>query len=245
MRMFFSRCFVIVNGKQGILNDLNSLKISIIVKNEDSIKSSYTILQQFITLHLLFGSFFIFIAPNYTSALIDLLLGPSWSKDTSAAKVLSWYCIYVPVMGLNGISESCFTGLVKVDGLRKQSVAMVFFSVIYFLATWVSVEFIFDDGVCGFVLGNIVNLLVRIWFSMGFNLATLSPSITTVKWESTWNIIKFFRSSLPKVKVLIGFILSWIITRSSSLYFGFDEMTAKFQHIGVGVLVSMIMILLM
>ena len=50
------------------------------------------------------GLVFVAFGANYTNLLIYLLLGNKWG-ETAAPSVLSWYCLYVLMMGINGITE--------------------------------------------------------------------------------------------------------------------------------------------
>jgi oligosaccharide translocation protein RFT1 len=50
------------------------------------------------------GLVFVAFGANYTHVLLYLLLGPTWGA-TAAPSVLAWYCVYVLIMGVNGITE--------------------------------------------------------------------------------------------------------------------------------------------
>jgi len=50
------------------------------------------------------GLVFVAFGANYTNLVIYLLLGNKWG-ETAAPSVLSWYCFYVLMMGINGITE--------------------------------------------------------------------------------------------------------------------------------------------
>lgn len=52
--------------------------------------------------HILFGCFFVFFATNYSRIVVSILGGSKW-VNSDAPIVLSYYCLYVPVMGLNGV----------------------------------------------------------------------------------------------------------------------------------------------
>ncbi|KAG1147569.1 hypothetical protein G6F37_005058 [Rhizopus arrhizus] len=83
-------------------------------------------LMTFIQFHILLGFLFICFATNYTSTLVDLLAGSTWSKS-DAPTVLAIYCMYVPFMGVNGITEGFVQAVATKQDLNRLS---------YFMELW-------------------------------------------------------------------------------------------------------------
>jgi oligosaccharide translocation protein RFT1 len=52
-------------------------------------------------MNLLIGIYFVAFGPNYSFILLHLLYGSTYSYS-AATTVLSWYCLYVLFMGVNG-----------------------------------------------------------------------------------------------------------------------------------------------
>lgn len=52
--------------------------------------------------NIVLGAVFTAFGPWYTDVLVRIIGGERWS-ETSAAKVLAWFCVYIPIMGVNGV----------------------------------------------------------------------------------------------------------------------------------------------
>ncbi|KAI0229175.1 Oligosaccharide translocation protein rft1, partial [Massospora cicadina] len=96
----------------------------------DSCLDCLDFLTTIIKFHILLGFVFIFMVPHYTSTLFDLLLGPAWSK-TNAPLILSVYCFYVPIMGINGITEAFVQAVAQPEELQALSYALSLFTAIF------------------------------------------------------------------------------------------------------------------
>ncbi|KAH8549568.1 Rft protein-domain-containing protein [Umbelopsis sp. PMI_123] len=167
---------------------------------------------------------------NYAT-LIDLLVGSAWSRSTNAPTVLSFYCAYVPVMGINGISEAFVQAVASEQQLARLSKFMIVFSLI-FMSSGVLFMHFMQLGAIGLILANIVNLGSRIIYSWifirkyflhnrGQDIAMLSQMIT-------------FRNWFPSKVVLFAFATGWGITRLSEEIIGWTTLREKIIHIAVG-----------
>ncbi|OAD71888.1 hypothetical protein PHYBLDRAFT_98127, partial [Phycomyces blakesleeanus NRRL 1555(-)] len=136
-------------------------------QKENSITTVTDVLLVIIRFHVLLGLLFVCFATNYTSTLIDLLVGKEWSTVRNAPQVLSAYCLYVPMMGINGITEAFVQSAASSSDLTRQSYAMIGFSICFMLAgyLWMSV---WDFGAIGLVMANMVNVSIRIVYSLHF-----------------------------------------------------------------------------
>src|SRR2546430_2028160 len=116
-----------------LLNDIKSAKDqhSISEIEKSAIITSLQIITTLIKFHLLLGLLFIAFGSNYTSTLIDLLVGQQWSHSP-APLVLSFYCFYVPIMGVNGITEAFVAAVATEETLALLNYWLIAFSVGFF-----------------------------------------------------------------------------------------------------------------
>ncbi|KAG0173287.1 Oligosaccharide translocation protein rft1 [Apophysomyces sp. BC1021] len=193
-------------------------------KNDISaFKTASDVLLVILRFHVLLGLVFICFATNYTETLIDLLVGKRWSMQSNAPAVLSAYCMYVPIMGINGITEAFVQAVAWKSDLTRLSYYMVSFSVCFMAAGYVFMS-VLELGAIGLVLANMVNLTIRIVYSWRF--------ITAYFYRNGNNIS--IRAWFPSTFTLSGFVASWVITKwSKSL--GWETLNQKCMHIGVGV----------
>ena len=66
----------------------------------------------------LVGLFFVCFGPPYARVLFDLVYGARWTH-TSAPVALSWYCGYVLLMAVNGVTESFLLASIPPASVRK------------------------------------------------------------------------------------------------------------------------------
>jgi oligosaccharide translocation protein RFT1 len=139
--------------------------------------------------------------------------------------------MYVPVMGINGISEAFVQAVATEQQLARLSKFMIFFSLI-FVSSGVLFMHFMHLGAIGLVLANIVNLGSRIIYSWifisdyflskrGDDLGKLDKLITVSSW-------------LPSKVVLLTFASGWAITRLSEDLIGWATLREKVMHIAVG-----------
>lgn len=198
-------------------------------KNE---KTAANVLLLLIRFHILLGLVFICFATNYTSTLIDLLLGRLWSTgEEKVPSVLAMYCVYVPFMGVNGITESFVQAVATKQDLSRLSYFMVLFSICFMTAGVVFMHYL-HLGAIGLILANMVNLGIRICYSWYFITQYFNVPVSVRQW-------------FPHPVTLIAFISAWFVTNWSSSYFGWFTLKEKAQHIFVGgvtfIVVSLIM----
>ncbi|CAO3596599.1 unnamed protein product [Absidia cylindrospora] len=193
---------------------------------EDSNRMAVDVLMLIIRFHVILGLIFICFATNYTATLIDLLVGKKWSQSAgNAPLVLSFYCVYVPVMGINGITEGFVQAVASKSDLAKLSYYMVGFS-LCFMGAGVLFMHVLQLGAIGLVLANMFNLGIRIGYSWVFIRKFFSQSDSRNKLAlSSW---------LPSGPTFLAFGVSWGITRCSEQWIGWQTLPQKALHIGVG-----------
>ncbi|OBZ89223.1 Protein RFT1 [Choanephora cucurbitarum] len=205
-------------------------------KKEDNEVTAANVLIIFIQSHVLLGLIFICFATNYTSTLIDLLAGKSWSLgEGQAPLVLSMYCIYVPFMGINGITEGFVQAVATKSDLTQLSYFMVLFSVCFMLSGFIFM-YMFELGAIGLILANMVNLGIRIAYSW-FYICRYFCNNRRV----TLSVRQWF----PHAATTCSFVVAWIVTYWSESHLGWYTLKQKMMHIALGGVCFVIVLIVM
>jgi oligosaccharide translocation protein RFT1 len=177
-----------------------------------------TLLAMMIQLQILFGTYFIFFAPNYTRLLLTLL----YRKGTlEAARLLSLYCIYVPIMGINGITEAFFQAVAPAEKLASQTLYMIILWAVYIVSCYWFDALSF--GASGIIFANMMNMALRIGFALQFISSFFGSNIKVL-----------FRQFLP------GSPLLWCTTMCCYLATSYSQKLAPLAHLSVGLLCFLI-----
>ncbi|KAF9132871.1 Oligosaccharide translocation protein rft1 [Mortierella sp. 14UC] len=203
--------------------------------------------------HVLLGLVFIAFGTHYTATLIDLVVGWYWSTKTDAPAVLSLYCYYVPIMGLNGITEAVVQAVASEKELTVLSYWMIGFSAV-FCSTGALLMGPLDLGAKGIVLANCVNLTMRIvwsmWFLSGYYGryiplgSTGKPSsggrgIVKAAAEPKGMFARFahvpWQNIVPRPAVLVAFGAAFVLTGATEQWIGWQGLYNKAAHLGVGI----------
>lgn len=137
--------------------------------------------------------------------LVQILVGPAWFTP-DIANILSTYCYYIPFMAYNGILDAFVTSVATPAQLRQQSLWMGAFTAGYLGAAYVLLN-VLDLGARGLVLGNILNMLLRIVWSSGFIRGYMKENNITI------NVIK---EVLPRPGIfVVGTVAASIMRRKS------------------------------
>jgi oligosaccharide translocation protein RFT1 len=198
--------------------------------------------------HVLLGLVFIAFGTHYTATLIDLVVGWYWSTKTDAPSVLSLYCYYVPIMGLNGITEAVVQAVASEKELTVLSYWMIGFSAV-FCSTGALLMGPLDLGARGIVLANCVNLMMRVVWSMWFLSGYYGRYIPLGSRKSSGSALQaqtskgtFARFSnvpwqdiIPRPAVLAAFGASFMLTAATEQWIGWQGLYNKAAHLSVGV----------
>ncbi|KAF9905100.1 Oligosaccharide translocation protein rft1 [Linnemannia zychae] len=197
--------------------------------------------------HVLLGLVFIAFGTHYTATLIDLVVGWYWSTKTDAPSVLSLYCYYVPIMGLNGITEAVVQAVASEKELGVLSYWMISFSAV-FCSTGALLMGPLNLGAKGIVLANCVNLTMRIvwsmWFLSGYYgryipLNSTGKATTAVRAASKGTFARFanvpWQNIVPRPAVLVAFGAAFVLTAATEQWIGWQGLYNKAAHLGVGV----------
>jgi oligosaccharide translocation protein RFT1 len=106
------------------------------------------------------------LGPTMVPQLLHILGGRQWSSP-KIGDLLSVYCYYIPFLAFNGITEAFVSSAANSQQIRKQTAWMGVFSACYALAAYMFLE-VGNLGAYGLVLANIVNMVVRTFWSYGF-----------------------------------------------------------------------------
>lgn len=117
-----------------------------------------------------------FAAPS----LLAIIAGSKWSR---AGDVLGVYCLYIPFLALNGLTESFVASVASEAEVHKQSRWMGAFSVAFAASAFAFMS-VFPLGAQGLVLANIINMLCRIVWSFVFIKSFFKKKKTTVSFRS-------------------------------------------------------------
>ncbi|KAI8055738.1 Rft protein-domain-containing protein [Syncephalis plumigaleata] len=204
------------------------------------------VLASMVKFHLLCGLVFACFAPAYTGTLIDLLVGSQWSHKTEAPSVLALYCLYVPIMGVNGVAESFVQAIARPEDISAQSRIMMLFSLLYLTLGAVLMR-VFHMGAAALVIANAFNMILRIAWSLRLArrrileaesaLQAIHPSTATSTTDARPSDYLSAKHMLPARWPSLVALLATIITWWSEQSIGWTSLIDKGKHIGVGAVI--------
>jgi oligosaccharide translocation protein RFT1 len=123
---------------------------------------------------VLVGLLFACFGFNYTRVLLRLLLpGQRWKESEGgreggsegSSQVLSWYCLYVLFLAVNGMTEAFVYAVATREEVGRLSLSAAVSFVVFALSTG---PLMAGGGTVGLVLANCLGMLARIGFSWMF-----------------------------------------------------------------------------
>lgn len=147
------------------------------------------------------GLLLISFGPNYAFLLFHLLYGSKWSQ-TDAPAVLSWYCVYVLLIAINGVSEAFVHATINADENVRLNIVLTAISVVYLALTAVLGAWL---GPAGLIAANCVNMAARILYSAHYTHNYFRP-LRTFR----------LRSLIPNAMVLLAFAICFAVTHVSA-----------------------------
>ena len=130
------------------------------------ISQARNVLQDILKLYGLISLVAITIGPNLAPILLRIVAGSRWA-ESGATEVLATYCYYIPLLALNGVTESFVSAVASTKELRTQSVYMGVFFVGFAASAYVFLR-VLDLKASGLIFANCVNMILRISWSMSF-----------------------------------------------------------------------------
>ena len=168
-------------------------------------KNLITLLRAVIFLGLIFVTF----GPFFSFILLDVVYGIKWSA-TAAPVALSWYCLYVLIMAVNGITEAFVFAVIPGKNLSWYNILLVIFSALYIIASIALLPF----GSIGLIVANCVNLTLRISYSCFFITSYFASEDkkfgTQTETSNLWSLVAIISPS--------RFVLFLIMLTASALY---------------------------
>ncbi|KAJ2981797.1 hypothetical protein NUW58_g6594 [Xylaria curta] len=125
-----------------------------------------TDLQMLLKSYVLLSVLVVSIGPYAAPLLVQIVAGSRWS-GSGAGAVLARYCLYIPLLAVNGVAEAFVSSVATKSEVHRQSLWMGVFSLAFAIAGFVSLR-ILDLGAAGLVYANAINMLCRIIWSCAF-----------------------------------------------------------------------------
>ncbi|KAI1734199.1 oligosaccharide translocation protein RFT1, variant [Xylaria scruposa] len=123
-------------------------------------------LQALLKFYVLLSVIVVSIGPHAAPLLVQIVAGPRWS-GSGAGAVLARYCLYIPLLAVNGVAEAFVSSVATKSEVHRQSLWMGLFSLAFAIAGFVSLR-VLDLGAAGLVYANAINMLCRIIWSGRF-----------------------------------------------------------------------------
>ena len=173
--------------------------------------SSARILAIAIKTYLYLGLLFIAFGTNYTSLLLDILAGRQWaSSDASTA--LAVYCVFIPVLGINGITEGFVHAVADQRELHRMTGWLVMFFAVYSGLSLVFLQYL-QLGTAGVILANAANMLLRIVWSWSYLRQFLATNSMTPATRKQVQQQLSRKQIFPAMGVLIFYAATWLALR--------------------------------
>ena len=130
-------------------------------------------------------------APSLLPVAVRILVGKQWYSPMMQS-LLANYCLYIPFMAINGITEAFVSSVASAEELRQQTAWMVSFSGGFGIAAYLCLR-VAEMGASGLVWANIANMSLRIIWSTWFinryaKRNTLSIHLTDLT-PSPWSVL--------------------------------------------------------
>jgi oligosaccharide translocation protein RFT1 len=150
-----------------------------------SLQQSCTLITTLLKLHILLALIIHTLVPPLITPLVLPILGALIGRGRFPAHalepILYAYLYYIPIMAINGVTESFIASVATTGDLARQSRAMVVFSVVFLGASWGLLREAGMGGE-GLVWANCNNLGVRIVWSWGFMRTWFMTRKINVQW---------------------------------------------------------------
>ncbi|KAJ4159206.1 uncharacterized protein LMH87_008114 [Akanthomyces muscarius] len=135
-------------------------------KTPSAVREASKSLHTLLRLYLLLSGFVVSIGPFAAPPLLRIIVGSRWD-GSGAGDVLAIYCLYVPFLAINGLTESFVASVATEAEVHRQSVWMGFFSAMFAGSAYIFMG-VLGFGAQGLVYANIVNMFCRIIWSLLF-----------------------------------------------------------------------------
>ncbi|XP_076241355.1 man(5)GlcNAc(2)-PP-dolichol translocation protein RFT1 [Calliopsis andreniformis] len=197
------------------INDQNPVKI----------QESVHVLTHLCSAVMSIGLVVLVFGQSYSSTLLWLYGG---SKLTSSLPILLMraHCLAILLLGINGVTECYTNATADSSTINKSNLIMIYESIAFLGASYL---FAIWFGPVGFILGNCVNMSLRILHSTIF---------INKRYKDT--IYRPLRGLVPKPVFSASLLITALITNVSHAYFFPDQ---KVLHLSVGAVMFMIVLI--
>ncbi|KAL5266565.1 hypothetical protein ACHWQZ_G003817 [Mnemiopsis leidyi] len=133
-------------------------------QGRDALKTCKETLGNLMRFNALFGLVVTVYGLSY-ARLALLIYGGSNLADSDGPLLLQWHCPYIAVCGINGVSECFYFATMSQMEVESYNLKLLPFSACFLILS-VVLSYLF--GTVGFVLANIGNMAIRIFFSLRY-----------------------------------------------------------------------------
>ncbi|KAG5999081.1 hypothetical protein E4U54_002080 [Claviceps lovelessii] len=133
-------------------------------------------------LYMILSAVVVALGPFASPSLIALVAGRRWALG-GAGHVLGVYCLYIPFLALNGITESFVASVASEADVHRQSLWMGAFSLAFAASAFLFMHML-PLGAQGLVLANIFNMFCRIVWSFAFIRTYFRKNKADLSWTS-------------------------------------------------------------
>ncbi|KNE57454.1 hypothetical protein AMAG_03165 [Allomyces macrogynus ATCC 38327] len=210
-------------------------------------QASRKIISLTVKFNIFLGLLFIAIGTHYTDVFVAILVGSKWSSGAGApsavelaaasilgsnptSSALAAYCWYIPIMGINGITEAFVASTASPDQLNWQNLWLVVCTALMGAASYL----FFPLGATGLVLANCANLLARAAWSSRFILQFFAQFPAPIVARHRMSAWEQWSACFPSRTVVNAFALSWVVTRWSQSLWPGSDWTSMAAHVAVG-----------
>ncbi|XXH03240.1 RNA-dependent ATPase [Hypoxylon texense] len=137
-------------------------------------------LQALVKFYVLLSIVVVTLGPFGAPLLVQIVAGARWSASGAGA-VLARYCMYIPLLALNGIAEAFVSSIATESEVHRQSLWMGAFSLAFGVAGFISLR-VLDLGAAGLVYANGINMLCRIIWSGTFIARFFEKNGASISW---------------------------------------------------------------
>ncbi|KAI0388655.1 Rft-1-domain-containing protein [Xylariaceae sp. FL0594] len=134
--------------------------------NTGTVQKARADLQALLKFYVLLSIVVVSVGPYAAPLLVQIVAGPRWSGSGTGA-VLARYCLYIPLLAVNGVAEAFVSSVATKSEVHRQSLWMGLFSLAFAVAGFVSLR-VLGLGAAGLVYANAINMLCRIVWSGSF-----------------------------------------------------------------------------
>jgi oligosaccharide translocation protein RFT1 len=212
---------------------VNKVNTSIeLVEIESKLQHMFEILTSLMQFIFLFSVIFPIFGPFYATIFVKIFLGSNWfSKEI--VNIISCFCIYILIMGLNGVAEAFVQSVIEKKHMYIVTLSMIASSFTFAISVAVMVKLF---GTCGIVLSLTISMFVRLMFNLSYIFKSFFNPSEYFNLPLTVRTLKNRCQSifsLNLIAILIGVI--GILYNSSSRNSSLDLEWEDLRYVGIGV----------